>query len=371
MIGESADAWRRGLVWWHVGFAVLAVLTAILILGDDGVGGGERWTALGVLAASGVWYAAVGVRALRARPGRLGAIYLAGAAPLTVAVFALAGIGALMLCALYPHIWRLLVSTTRAIVGTVVVITAVSGVIFVRAGVAGGGLVPALVYAGVGLVVALALGLWISQIIEQSRRRAQRIAGLGRDIHDTLAQGFTSVLLQLEAAEAELEANPEAVRRHLAAAKRTTRANLAEARGLIGALTPPDLRATSLPEAIGRLARRVGQELGLDVRVAVAGNPRPVPANHEVVLFRSTQEALANVGKHAGAQTVHIRLSYLDDVVRLDVRDDGAGFDPAAGNGFGLTGMRARVAEVGGAMSVDSAPGRGTTLRIELPGRCP
>jgi len=276
----------------------------------------------------------------------------------------------------------------------VVVIAAVSGVIFARADIAGGGLVPALAYAGAGLLVAMVMGLWITRIIEQSRRRADLIAELGatrdelaavsreagalaerarvaRDIHDTLAQGFTSVLLQLEAAETELAGNPDATRRHLGAARRTSRASLAEARSLIGALTPPDLRAASLPEALGRLALRTGQEIGVDIALDVTGSPRAVPANHEVVLFRAAQEALANVGKHAAAQTVQIGLSYADESVRLRVRDDGAGFDPAATNGFGLTGMRSRVAEVGGTMAVDSTPGHGATLRIELPGSCP
>lgn len=386
MSGDG-DAWRHGLVWWHVIFAVLAALTAVLVLGDDGTGTAGRWVAVGVLAVLCGWYAVVGVRAMRRESAGLGLCYVVVAAPLTVAVFALSGVGALLLCGLYPHMWRVL-STSRAVVGTVVVIAAVSGVIFADAGA-----VPALAYAATGLLLALALGLWITRIIEQSRQRAQLIAELdatrdelaavsreagvlaerarvARDIHDTLAQGFTSVLLQLEAVETEL-ADPASARRHLDAARRTTRANLAEARSLIGALTPPDLRATSLPEALARLARRAGQELGVDISLDIDGNPRAVPANHEVVLFRATQEALANVGKHARASNVHIGLSYADESVGLSVRDDGAGFDPAASNGFGLSGMRSRVTEAGGAMMVDSTPGHGATLRIELPGGYP
>jgi signal transduction histidine kinase len=378
---------------WHAVFAGLAVLTAVLIAGDDEAGAGQRWWAWTALAVLCGWYATVGLRALRRESVGLRIGYLAVAAPLTVAVFALSGVGALMLVALYPHIWRLL-PVSRAIVGTVVVIAAVSGVIFARADFAGNGLVPALVYAAVGLLIAMLLGLWITHIIEQSQRRAELIAELAatrdelatvsreagvlaerarmaRDIHDTLAQGFTSVLLQLEAVEAELAGDPAAIRRHLGAAKRTTRANLDEARSLIGALTPPDLRTASLPEALGRLAHRAGQEIGADISLDVVGCPRPVPANHEVVLFRAAQEALANVGKHAAAANVHIGLSYADSSVSLRVRDDGAGFDPAATQGFGLTGMRSRVAEVGGAMTVESMAGHGATLRIELPGCCP
>jgi signal transduction histidine kinase len=390
---ESPDAWRRGLAGWHAVFGALVGLTAVLIAGDDEIGTGQRWLAWSALAVLCGWYSTVGLRALRRESAGLGIGYLAVAAPLTVAVFALTGLGALMLVVLYPHIWRLL-PVSRAIVGTVVVIAAVSGVIFARADIAGDGLVPALVFAAVGLLIAMVLGLWITRIIEQSQRRAALIAELAatrdelaqvsreagvlaerarmaRDIHDTLAQGFTSVLLQLEATEAELAGDPDTIRRHLGAAKRTTRANLDEARSLIGALTPPDLRAASLPEALGRLAHRAGQEIGVDVSLDVVGSPRAVPANHEVVLFRAAQEALANVGKHASATTIHIGLSYADSSVSLRVRDDGAGFDPATTQGFGLTGMRSRVAEVGGAMTVESTPGRGATLRIELPGSSP
>lgn len=383
------DAWRRGLVGWHAVFGTVAVLTAVLIAGDDGLGG-RRFAALGLLVVLCAWYVLAGMRALDRDCFRSGLRYLVVAAPLTVAVFAFAPVGGLLLVVLYPHIWVLLPSG-HAVVGSVAVVAAVSGVILGEVGLTAAGLLPAVAYAVVGLLVALGLGLWITRIIEQSQQRAELIAELAatrdelakvsreagvlaerarvaRDIHDTLAQGFASVLLQLEAVAAELPDGPDAVRHHLAAAQRTTRANLAEARSLIAALSPPDLRAASLPEALERLVDR--QELGVPVSFQVTGEPRALPANGEVVLFRAVQEGLANAGKHAGARRVEVEIGYRDCLVCLRIRDDGAGFDPdAPTGGFGLSGMRARVVELGGDMIVDSAPGAGTTLRVEL--RCP
>jgi signal transduction histidine kinase len=389
--GSERNAWQRGFAGWHAVFAALAILSAVLVIGEDGLGPGDRYLALALLGVLCGWYLAAGARALGRESNRLGLIYLALAAPLTVALFAVMPACALMLCVLYPHIWALL-PLYRAVAGTVAVLAAVSAVIIVRAGPEGDGLVPAVVYAVAGLVIALLLGLWITRIIEQSRKRAALVAELAatrqdlaavseqagalaerarvaRDIHDTLAQGFASVLLQLEAVAGELDGDTDAARRHLAAAQHTARTNLAEARSLVGALTPPDLRAASLPDALRRLVRRTGPQIGVDIGFEIDGVPRTVPANQEVVLFRATQEALTNVGRHSGAGRADVRLRFTDAGVSLTVRDDGQGFAPEdETSGYGLAGMRARAAEVGGTMVVDSRAGNGVTVRLELPG---
>ncbi|HEU5109515.1 MAG TPA: sensor histidine kinase, partial [Micromonosporaceae bacterium] len=352
------NAWQRGIAGWHGVFGALAVFSAVLVAGEDGLPPGQRYLALALLGVLCGWYAAVGARALRRESRRLGLLYLAVAIPLTIAVFAVVPACALMLFVLYPHIWALL-SVYRAVAGTVAVLAAVSVVILVQSG-PGDGLLPAVLYIVAGLVIALLLGLWITRIIEQSRDRAALVAELAaarqdlaavseqagalaerarvaREIHDTLAQGFASVLLQLEALETELGGDPEAARRHLGAAQRTARANLAEARALVGALTPPDLRATSLVEALRRLVERTGPELGVEIGFAVDGTPRAVPANQEVVLFRATQEALTNVGRHSGAHRAEVRLGFAGSGVSLTVCDDGRGFPPGNGSGgFGL-----------------------------------
>jgi len=240
----------------------------------------------------------------------------------------------------------------------------------------------------------LLLGLWIARIIRQSRQRADLLAELAAtrselaavsreagvlaererlagEIHDTLTQGFTSVLLMLEAVDSTLASDPEAARKHLDRARQTARDNLAEARALVGALTPPDLTRTSLPEALRRLVARADGEDGLRAVLAVTGEPRGLPAEHEVTLLRATQEALTNVRRHAGAGRVDVTLAYGPGRVTLTVRDDGRGFDPAvpAPDGYGLAAMRLRAGRIGGVVAVDTAPGTGVAVRLDVPDR--
>jgi signal transduction histidine kinase len=205
-----------------------------------------------------------------------------------------------------------------------------------------------------------------AELAEASRRAGiaderQRLAG---EIHDTVAQGLSSVVMLVQAAEASLDADPKAARRHLELAARTARENLAETRAIVAALTPAPLADASLPEALRRLGKRVQ---GLEIDVEVAGIARTLPMAVEVVLLRAAQEGLANVVKHAEAARAAIRLSFSDDNVALEVRDDGRGFDPEApAAGYGLPTMRGRVEQVGGSLTLRSAPGTGTSLRAEV-----
>jgi signal transduction histidine kinase len=161
-----------------------------------------------------------------------------------------------------------------------------------------------------------------------------------------------------------VDTDPAAARRRLVTARETARQNLAEARGLVAALSPADLQAAPLPEALGRLASRFEAETGLPARFEVRGDPRPLAANQEVVLLRSAQEALANVRKHAGAGAVTVSLRFEGAGAVLSVADDGGGFDPAVPTGgFGLAGMRRRVEEIGGALTIHSGPA-GTTAEV-------
>jgi signal transduction histidine kinase len=183
--------------------------------------------------------------------------------------------------------------------------------------------------SAISLWFAVLIGFWIFRIIVQSIDRRTVIAELeqtreelaavshragvlaererlAREIHDTVAQGFTSVVVLLELAESEVDTNPVAARQRLAITRETARQNLAEARALVAALTPVDLQAAPLPEAVGRLVERFGAETGLPARLTVTGEPRALPANTEVVLLRAAQEALTNVRKHAGAGRVEV-----------------------------------------------------------------
>ncbi|BFV55875.1 sensor histidine kinase [Kitasatospora sp. CMC57] len=202
-----------------------------------------------------------------------------------------------------------------------------------------------------------------------TQREAGRLAErqrLAREIHDTLAQGLSSIVLLARSAESALPADPGAARERIAEVGRTASANLAEARRFVQALTPPALDGVTLTEALRRLADGQGVAFHLD------GEPYPLPVEAEVALLRLTQEALANAARHAQAEAVAVTLTYLDDEVTLDVFDDGVGFDPHAlpsGDGprFGLHGMRERIAALGGRLTVESAPGEGTVVAVSLP----
>ncbi len=198
----------------------------------------------------------------------------------------------------------------------------------------------------------------------------QRIAG---EIHDTLAQAFTSIVMLLEAAQALREPQPAAAG-HVEQALQTARDGLQEARRLVWALRPESLERVALPDALARAAAGLARQTGLAARTVVTGDARRLPAEVEITLLRAAQEALANVRRHARAREVTVTLSYLDDRVALDVRDDGTGFDPAAlpagpgrQGGLGLVAMRERAEALGGSLTVESAPGQGAALLVELP----
>ncbi|GAA1955595.1 sensor histidine kinase [Kitasatospora viridis] len=212
-----------------------------------------------------------------------------------------------------------------------------------------------------------------AQLVVQAREAGvlderQRMAG---EIHDTIAQGLTGIVTQLEAAE-RFDHDPERRLHHLATARRLARESLAEARRSVQALRPGPLAEAHLPEAVQDLAARWTAVSGVTAGVTVTGVPFPLSPTLEVVLFRAAQEGLANIAKHARADRVGLTLSYTHEVVLLDVLDDGVGFDPVAteaagGESYGLTAMRQRLKQVGGSLAVESGPGEGTALSVSVP----
>jgi signal transduction histidine kinase len=215
--------------------------------------------------------------------------------------------------------------------------------------------------------------------LAESERRAGALAErerLAREIHDTLAQGFASIVTLYEAARAELASRPEVALGRLEEIGRTARSSLSEARRVVWALRPEALEEGTLREALERLARDFGSESGLDATSRVSGESRTVKAESEATLLRVAQEALTNVRKHARASRVALTLSYLDETLRLDVRDDGVGFEPELADrardgwqagGFGLTSMRERLEQLGGSLTIESEPGAGTTVAAAVP----
>ncbi|MFJ7961967.1 sensor histidine kinase [Streptomyces sp. NPDC096324] len=287
---------------------------------------------------------------------------------------------------------------------------------------------------GAGVAVATVLG-YEALYRESERRRelieelittraelaeAERAAGtlaererLAREIHDTLAQGLSSIQLLMRAAQRLLPADSPAAP-HVEQARATAQDNLAEARRFVRALTPPDLERGSLAAALERLCRSAAVDTP-KVRFSVSGTPAGLPTPYEVALLRIAQSALGNSLRHAHADRVEITLSCMDTSVALDVVDDGTGFTPGGvrpdrdrpdrdrpdrdhpdgdtadggaadggaadghtadadvvggdttDGGFGLPAMRSRARSLGGTFTVESAPGQGTAVAVTLP----
>ncbi|GAB3982420.1 sensor histidine kinase [Actinoallomurus acanthiterrae] len=248
-----------------------------------------------------------------------------------------------------------------------------------------------------GAAVAVAVVWGYQALYQESERRrrlieeltttradlaaAQHTAGvlaererLAREIHDTLAQGLSSIQLLLRATERVLPDRPDTAARYVGQARQAAVDNLAEARRFVAALAPPVLDGTTLAGALERLCATTSTRHPLTARFHLAGDPVPLPTAHEVALLRVGQSALANVVQHAHAVTAKVTLGYVGDHVTVDVLDDGVGFDPdrppvphPEGGGFGLAAMRARVRALDGTLTIESAPGHGTVLTARLP----
>jgi signal transduction histidine kinase len=199
-----------------------------------------------------------------------------------------------------------------------------------------------------------------------------------QEIHDTLAQGFTSIVMLAQAADAALVHHAALAddrdgepRRLVEAIERTARENLAEARNLVEGAGPAPLADATLADALHRLVERLQADSDIVATAHIQGLTTDLAPATEVAVLRAAQEALTNVRRHAGATHVDLNLRRSDEGIVLEVSDDGGGFDvhrtgddPAH---VGLRGMRARLEDVGGDVLVESAPGQGTTVIVTLP----
>ncbi|EAP99418.1 putative two component system histidine kinase [Janibacter sp. HTCC2649] len=213
--------------------------------------------------------------------------------------------------------------------------------------------------------------------LASSQREAgvlQERGRLSRDIHDTLAQGFSSIVLL--ARGRSVVAGEAGLTDLLTQIESTASSNLTEAREVVSALAPKTLSDSGLVQALGRIVDTLSRETGIATELRVEGEPLHLPTANEVALLRTAQGALANVRSHSGAGRVVVTLSGLEDRVLLEVVDDGRGFDPEAvaeragaysHGGYGLPSTRARLRELGGDLVLESAPGEGTALSAHLP----
>ena len=388
---DRSEFWRRTSRGWDLAFYVGLVIALFSIA----IGGGAGAVpSAAITVAIAVTYTVLGRRAVRDGDGRLSLVYLVILVVLTSAAVYFQAFGTLLLFVAYSQIWYLGTSRRQSVWLCVALTVGVFGALAV--GTEGEDPFSMFSQGTVALAFAIALGLWITQVAEQSERNAQLLADLedaqgelarshhdagvtaerermAREIHDTLAQGFTSVVMLTQAARADLErGRADAARERMALIETVARDNLAEARGLVAAFSPLALAGGSLGDALGRLADRFTAESA----VAVAVSIDPVVAedldrDQEVVLLRAAQEALTNVRRHARASSVRLTLSSQDhpDAVYLEIADDGAGLTPDKAEGYGLRGMRGRVEESGGTLVVGPGNGSGTVVRVTLPGR--
>ncbi|WP_233517421.1 sensor histidine kinase [Geodermatophilus marinus] len=385
----SERGWRATVAGMHV---ISAAVWTLAVVTTATRPEGVRPVVLAVLAVLAVAYALAGAPAIAA-----GGLRLRSPLYLTVLVAGFAVLGFtdptmfFLLFLAYPQVWFVVGGTTTGIAWTVLLAVA-SAIGPVASAASGDAAQDALVSTGISLLFSLALGLWVSRVLHQSEQRAQLIdqlertraelaaaerergvlaerERLAREVHDTLAQGYTSIVVLAQTAAAQLDRDPAAARERLAVIEEVARDNLAEARAVVAAFRPVGLEESTLVEALHRLAERFGRETGLAVRVdtGALGTGPELRRDEEVVLLRGAQEALTNVRRHAGASAVVVRLVRVAGQVSVHVEDDGVGFDPAAAPGAGLEGLRGRVAQVGGTVDVASAPGTGTRVTVRVP----
>lgn len=243
---------------------------------------------------------------------------------------------------------------------------------------------------GAGVAVVIGLGyqtltrevLRRQQLIEQlTRTRAQlataeRAAGvadererLAREIHDTVSQSLSSIIMLLHAAQRADGAAASPGWEHVEQARQAASDALAETREFIHALAPPSLRTGGIDAALTRLADQTQDATGIRVEVTLPDTQTSLPTPVEAALLRIAQSAMANVTQHANASRVDLTLSRLDDEIILDVVDDGVGFDLTTLNArsggdpsFGLLAMQDRVNDLGGTLVVESSLGHGTSV---------
>ena len=392
----SEKSWRITVVGLHLVFVVLvtiAVATVLLSPVD-----GSRPLLVAALAALALGYLFLGAPALTSRDQRRAGAYLA-VLVLAFAVLASQEPALLFLLFIgYTHVWFLTESLRAGVLWTLALALAST-------------VGPAIAWSRgeeplsgpgqtlVGLVFSIAMGIWINRVLEQSQQRAELIRELertraevaelhhaqgvtaererwAREVHDTLAQGYTSIVVLAQTAAAELPPGTEGVAERMALIEEVARENLAEARAMVAAFSPVALDSATLVEALERLVERFGRETGLATRLdtsALGEGSGELSRSEEVVLLRGAQEALANVRRHAAATAVVLRVSRVGSVeggqVSVHVEDDGVGFDPTTAPGVGLAGLRDRAEQVGGAVDVVSAPGEGTRVTVRVPAR--
>jgi signal transduction histidine kinase len=374
--------------WWTLAVIATAVVLSALVLFEQAA----TYRVVGAIASLVVFviiWLVFGVRSM-SHPRISIAVVIAITVVTTSAVYFEASMATLQ-CVAYPIIWTILDRTRHAIIANVIFTIAVASAMFAGLGANMSALAVAGSIEGLSLVFSLGLGLWITSIADRSEERKKlieqlesaqeqlealsRVAGaadererLAREIHDTIAQDLTGLVLTAQRGRRELAAgNTAAAEKQLAILEENARNALTETRTLVASGAAVGVDGGGLATALRRLAERFERETGIVVTVS-ADESTALNRDAEVVLLRCAQEALANVRKHSSAGTAVLTLTSKDGEIDLSISDDGTGFDPAhRTGGFGLSGLRERLALVRGSLDVITRPGGGTTLVATLP----
>ncbi|MGY5126765.1 sensor histidine kinase [Streptomyces nigrescens] len=419
---RAPEARVRWFGLWDSYFVICYLVTTGLVF-TSAVPQTGRVTAIGALTLIVPWYAGIGrPLMLRHEGDRRNGVFAGGLFVLFGLATAVDLTSAFALFAIVPMLMMSLATRPAVVAGVLGNLVPVT-MLWLQGGATAPLMLFVLLASLLGIALSVLLGLWIKRVVRQNKEHAELIeelrqnrdqvarlshrAGisaererLAREIHDTLAQSLTSIISLVQAADAEVESAPAVARKHLALAGRMATESLAEARAFVADRTPASLQESSLAQALRRQADGLAAQTGLLARFAVEGDERPLPMAVNVVLLRAAQEAGTNVRKHADARAVDLVLRYGEGQVGLRVTDDGKGFDAAeaerevaeheateheatdreateAGpggsgsgdedSGFGLRGMAARVAEIGGVMSVVSRRGAGTAVEVKVP----
>jgi len=387
MASPVQPLWHSRFWIWDVYLIAGTVVAVVIVLLFPDRAETRPLVAAGLLVALVGWLIGFGLsQSATQRGGTRLTVFLCGAMLLIVSAMALTPTAFGALPVAYPLLFMSL-TTPPAVVAAVAISVVPLLSQLAWYGTDGRDLAITAALTGMTVVVSPMIGIWVRSAIEQgqrletvtaelasSRAEAARLAHeagttaersrLAREIHDTLAQGFTSIVTLSQAADASWDSDPDTARAQVRLIEQTARDNLAESRALVADLSPAPIADASLADALRRLGERHYAETVVPVAVSAAS--APLPTAIEVVLLRSAQEALANVRKHAQATDVGLMLCQSAGGARLTLRDNGIGFDPPR-PGYGLTGMRHRVEQVGGSMRVDSAPGAGTLVEVEVP----
>ncbi len=376
----------RAMRWWHVGVvATCVILAAIVIIAETltpRVGAG-----LGVLALFLACWFAYGWR-FETTPRAAAFIVVVCAVLTPLAVLASPTFTTLQ-AVIFPIVWSAIRSLRVAVVVNVVIALLIGAALFFTLGGTAYSLYQAVVIEALSLSFSLALGFWMTTLSRQSEERARLIdelqatqsqlaalnmdAGitsererLAREIHDTIAQDLTGLVLLAQGVSRKLAAGDTvAAVEQLTMLEDGARTALAETRALVASTAAPSLDGEGIGAALDRLATRYERETAMIVTVR-ADVDTALDRDIEVVLLRCAQEGLANVRKHSGASRAAITLVARTSELSLQVSDNGAGFTPAAfSSGYGLSGMRERLALVGGTLDIESGED-GTTLLMTL-----